>query len=238
MTPLELERRVRSMDPWFHDLDIHGVRTAPDHPLGNFLRNLWSVVEPSLPADMTGMTALDIGCNAGFYSHRLHERGARVTAIDHDERYLAQARFAAEQLGYDIDFRHVDVYDVESLGQKFDYVIFMGVLYHLRHPLLALDRIAGIVNERLVVQCMVRGTPAGMEVDNDYSIEERAIFDDPRFPAMYFVEGKYAGDWTNWWIPNEAGLGAMLRSAGLRLNAHPAPEVYICSPAASGAGAP
>jgi tRNA (mo5U34)-methyltransferase len=237
MTEAMLTQRVRELGPWFHDLDLHGVRTAPDHPLGGFLRDLWRTVEPYFPADMTGKTVLDIGCNAGFYSQRMHERGARVTGIDHDGRYLEQARFAARELGYDIDFRQVDVYDVESLGEQFDYVIFMGVLYHLRHPLLALERVARMPRERLVVQCMVRGAPAGgMQVAGDYPITETQVFDDARYPAMYFVEGRYAGDPTNWWIPNEAGLAAMLRASGLAIQAHPSTEVYVCAPA--GATAP
>jgi tRNA (mo5U34)-methyltransferase len=231
MSSRALVDQVESLGPWFHDLDIHGVRTAPDHPLGNFLRELWDTVGRYFPEDMRGKTVLDIGCNAGFYSQRMYERGATVTGIDHDGRYLAQARFAAEQLGYAIDFRQVDVYDVGQLGQRFDYVIFMGVLYHLRHPLLALERVAAVVGERLVVQCMVRGAPAaGFAAEPDYPITERDVFEDPRFPAMYFVENRYVGDPTNWWIPNEAGLAAMLRSAGLRIEAHPSPEVYVCAP--------
>jgi tRNA (mo5U34)-methyltransferase len=232
-----LADQVAALGPWFHDLDLLGVRTAPDHPLGNFLREFWSIVGAYLPEDLSGKTVLDIGCNAGFYSQRLHERGARVTGIDHDPRYLAQARFAAETLGYDIEFRQLDVYDVDQLGRRFDYVLFMGVLYHLRHPLLALEKVARLPRERLLVQCMVRGAPAeGLHVPPDAPITERTLFDDPRFPAMYFVEDRYAGDPTNWWIPNEAGLAALLRAAGLAIEAHPAPEIYVCSPAA-GTGA-
>ena len=97
-----LAGRVRQLGPWFHDLELNGVRTAPNHPLGNFLRELWSLAAPAFPEDMTGMTVLDIGCNAGFYSLQLASRGASVTGIDHDPRYLAQARLAAEVIGADL----------------------------------------------------------------------------------------------------------------------------------------
>lgn len=230
MTTLLVEDRVQELGPWFHDLELHGVRTAPNHPLGNFLHDLWLQVEPAFPADMTGKTVLDIGCNAGFYSLRLHARGARVTGIDHSEHYLRQARFAAEVLEADIEYRQLDVYDVEQLGRSFDYVLFMGVLYHLRYPLLALDRVASIVRERLVFQSMLRGVPGTIPIEPDYPISDGAIFEHPRFPAMYFVEHNYAGDPTNWWVPNQAAMEAMLRSAGLQIDAHPAPEVYFCSP--------
>jgi tRNA (mo5U34)-methyltransferase len=224
-----VEARVQELGPWFHDLDLHGVRTAPDHPLGNFLQELWAVIEPAFPADLTGKTVLDIGCNAGFYSLQLHRRGARVTGIDHDARYLEQARFAAQVLGADIEYRQLEVYEVDRLGRQFDYVLFLGVLYHLRHPLYALEKVASIVRERLVFQSMLRGSLATVELQADYPIEEQEIFLDPRFPAMYFIEGSYAGDATNWWIPNRSGMEAMLRAVGLRIDQRIPNEVYYCS---------
>lgn len=233
----ELEDRVRALGPWFHDLELGPVRTAPEHPLGNFLRELWRQVEPAFPRDMRGATVLDIGCNAGFYSLKLHQRGASVTGIDHDERYLAQARFAAGWLGAEIEYRLMDVYDVDRLGRTFDYVLFMGVFYHLRHPLLALDKVARLPRRRLVFQSMLRGARGSVPRRSDYAIDEQDIFYDPRFPAMYFIEDRYAGDPTNWWIPNEAAMEAMLRSAGLRIEAHPSREVYFCSPAIAGGAA-
>lgn len=235
MTTAEIQQHVAKLGPWFHDLELHGVHTAPDHPLGGFLRDLWRQVEPAFPADMTGKTVLDIGCNAGFYSQQLWRRGAKVTAMDHDARYLEQARFAAEAVGADIEFHHLDVYDVGQLGRQFDYVLFMGVFYHLRHPLLALQRVAKLPRERLIFQSMLRGSNRVTEIACDYPIAERAIFEDSGFPAMYFVEHEYAGDWTNWWVPNRAGMEAMLRSCGLRIEAHPATEVYFCAPAAGSA---
>lgn len=231
MTTAVLETRVQELAPWFHDLDLHGVRTAPEHPLGDFLRDLWRQVEPAFPEDMTGKTVLDVGCNAGFYSLQLHARGAQVTGIDHDPHYLEQARFAAEVLGADIEYRHMEVYDVDRLGRQFDFVLFMGVLYHLRYPLYALDKVAKLPRERLVFQSMLRGSTNVAPAEADYPIEEQGIFEDLRFPAMYFLEHSYAGDPTNWWVPNTAGMEAMLRSAGLRIDAHPMREVYFCSPA-------
>jgi tRNA (mo5U34)-methyltransferase len=229
----DAEARIRDLGPWFHDLEIDGVRTAPDHPLGDFLRRLWTHVEPAFPDDLRGSTVLDIGCNAGFHSLALARRGAEVLGIDHDERYLEQARYAASRLGADVDYRKMDVYDVDRLGRTFDYVLFMGVFYHLRHPLLALERVARLPRVRLVFQSMVRGPSGAIPLLPDYPIDETKVFDDPRFPAMYFVEHRYAGDPTNWWIPNEAGMEAMLRSCGLRIDGHPVREVYFCSPDAA-----
>src|SRR5206468_7452047 len=127
------------------------------------------------------------------------------TAMDHDARYLEQARFAARELGMDIELHHLDVYEVDALGRQFDYVLFMGVFYHLRHPLLALEKVARLPRERLVFQSMLRGPEGAFPVQRDYPITETAVFDEPTFPAMYFIEHEYAGDWTNWWVPNQAG---------------------------------
>src|SRR3712207_9480140 len=89
----------------------------------------------------------------------MKRRGAaRVVGIDADEDYLAQARFAAEVTGQEIEFRNLSVYDVGRLGERFDLVIFMGVLYHLRHPLLALDLIHDhVADDLLLFQSMQRG---------------------------------------------------------------------------------
>lgn len=229
MSGLSVESRVRELGPWFHDLDLKGVRTAPDHPLGNFLQAIWANVRDAFPADMSGLSVLDIGCNAGFYSLQLHARGAAVTGIEHDPRYLEQARFAADVLGADIEYLEMDVYDVEQLHRKFDYVLFMGVLYHLRYPLYALDRVARVVGGKMIFQSMLRGQSDVLVPNADYPITEREIFSDERFPCMYFIEQRYAHDPTNWWIPNRSGVEAMLRSAGFRIEGRAGNEVYFCS---------
>lgn len=225
-----IEERVRELGPWYHDLDLCGVRTAPHHPLGSFLQELWAVVEPAFGPSLSGKTVLDVGCNAGFYSLQLHARGARVTGIEPDPLYLEQARFAASVLGADVEYLLLDVYDLDRLQREFDYVLFLGVLYHLRHPLLALEKVAAVVRERLIVQSMLRGSSRTMPTASDYPIDERAVFFDERFPAMYFVEGRYAGDPTNWWIPNRSAMEAMLRSVGLRIERRMGEEVYYCAP--------
>ena len=140
MTVDQIQQQVVKLGPWFHNLDLHGVKTAPDHFLGDYPAVKWHSFEHAIPEDLRGKSVLDIGCNGGYYSIEMKRRGAdRVLGIDFDDDYLAQARFAAEVMGYDIEFRTMSVYDVASLQEKFDIVLFMGVLYHLRHPLLALD---------------------------------------------------------------------------------------------------
>jgi tRNA (mo5U34)-methyltransferase len=160
----------------------------------------------------------------------MKRRGAeRVVGIDWDEAYLAQARFAADANGAEIEFRQMPVYDVATLGEQFDIVLFMGVLYHLRHPLLALDLLyEHVAGDLLVFQSMLRGSAEVTEVAPDYPFAEQAVFDDPAFPRMHFIERKYSGDPTNWWVPNRSAMEAMLRSAGFVITDHPEREVFIC----------
>jgi tRNA (mo5U34)-methyltransferase len=235
----DLAERIAALGPWFHNMDLGGVWTAPDHFLGDYPGFKYRRFADRLPADLSGRTVLDIGCNAGFYALEMKKRGAaHVVGIDSDERYLAQARLAAEALGFDdIEFRNLSVYDVGALGQRFDVVVFMGVLYHLRHPLLALDLIrAHVADDLLLFQTLQRGAGAVFEPPADHpfyrpgTLEPPAYFDEPGYPKLHFVEREYAHDWTNWWIPNRACAEAMLRAAGFTVETAVADEdgVYIC----------
>jgi tRNA (mo5U34)-methyltransferase len=230
MSPVEIEKRVHELGDWFQNIDLGGVPTAPNHFLGDYPNIKWQGFAHAIPADLTGKSVLDIGCNAGFYSLEMKRRGAaRVVGIDSDDAYLAQARFAAEVNGADIEFRKLDVYDVAKLGERFDLVLFMGVLYHLRHPLLALDLLyEHVVGDLMVFQSLMRGSKEVQKLAPDYHFWETDIFDKPGYPLMYFVERRYSHDPTNWWIPNNAASEAMLRSAGFEIQDHPEDEVYIC----------
>jgi tRNA (mo5U34)-methyltransferase len=224
------ERRVRELGEWFHNLRLNGVETAPTHFLGDYPSIKWQRFAHALPADLRGRTVLDVGCNAGFYSQEMKRRGAdRVVGIDSDSRYLAQARFAAEVAGLDIEFRQLSVYELPRLRERFDVVLFLGVLYHLRHPLLALDILhEHVVGDMLVVQSMLRGSQAVAAVQEDYTFHDHSPFQHELYPVMYFVEQRFAGDATNWWIPNRACMEAMLRSAGFTITDHPEDEVFVC----------
>jgi tRNA (mo5U34)-methyltransferase len=229
-TPRQIEQRIQALGDWFHNLDLHGVPTAPNHFLGDYPAIKWRNFAHALPTNLRGRTVLDIGCNAGFYSIEMKRRGAdRVVGVDFDETYLAQARFAAEVSGVEIEFRQLSVYDVAALGERFDLVLFMGVLYHLRHPLLALDLLhEHVVGDLLVFQSMLRGSPDVRPIAPNYPFEEQALFDEPTFPRLSFIEQRYAGDPTNWWVPNRACAEAMLRSAGFEILDHPEAEVFLC----------
>jgi tRNA (mo5U34)-methyltransferase len=230
LSPKEIQKQVEALGPWFHNLDLNGVQTAPAHFLGDYPAVKWRCFANAIPADLSGCSVLDIGCNAGFYAMQMKRRGAaRVVGIDSVDEYLVQARFAADVSGLEIEFRKMSVYDIGALGERFDLVVFMGVLYHLRHPLLALDLIhEHAAGDLLLFQSMQRGSAEVEPLAPDYDFWNLEPFDRPAFPKMHFIEKRYADDPTNWWIPNRACVEAMLRSAGFRVIEHPEAEVYLC----------
>src|SRR4051812_20133691 len=108
-----IARGIAERGPWFHNIDLHGVKTAPNHFLGDYPEIKWKRIASAFPPDLAGASVLDIGCNGGFYSIELKKRGAgRVLGLDVVDEYLEQARFAATTLALDIEFRKLSVYDV------------------------------------------------------------------------------------------------------------------------------
>jgi tRNA (mo5U34)-methyltransferase len=229
-SPVDIRRRVEALGPWFHNIDLKGVRTAPSHFLGDYPAVKWRHFAGAIAENLAGKSVLDIGCNAGFYSIEMKRRGAaRVLSLDSSDAYLEQARFAAEVSGLDIEFRRMSVYDVGKLGETFDIVLFLGVLYHLRHPLLALDLIHDeVARDLMVFQSMQRGSRQIEPLHQNYDFWTTDPFEKPSYPKMHFVEHEYADDWTNWWVPNRACVEAMLRSAGFEITGQPEDEVYLC----------
>jgi tRNA (mo5U34)-methyltransferase len=227
--------RIAALAPWFHNLHLpSGEQTAPDHPLGDFPAFKWRQIEPSLPRNLTGWRALDIGCNAGFYSFELAQRGATVVGIDVDEHYLEQARWARGVFGLEdrVEFRRMQVYDLAGQDERYDLVLFMGVLYHLRHPLLALDIVAERVRRLLVLQTLTMPDDEVVEPPVSVPFKRRELLTEPGWPKMAFVEHELADDPTNWWVPNHAAVLAMTRSAGLEVVERPGHEIYVCRPRA------
>jgi len=241
MTPEEVQAQVERLGPWFHNMELKGVRTAPHHFLGDYPAMKFRNFAHAIPRDLSGKTVLDVGCNAGFYSMEMKRRGAgRVVGIDSEDLYLEQARFATAVNGMrDIEFHKMSVYDVAALGERFDFVIFMGVLYHLRHPLLALDLLREhVVGDLMLFQSMLRGSREVEPVAADYEFQEEDHFDLPGYPKMHFIEHRYAHDPTNWWAPNRACAEAMLRSSGFDIVQQAEDEVFLCRRAEIADGEP
>jgi len=228
-----LRDEVAALGPWFHNFHLpDGTQTAPDHFLGDFPEFKWRAIAPHIPLDLRGWRVLDIGCNAGYYSFALAQRGAEVLGIDIDPHYLSQARWACRQFHLQdrVRFRQMAVYELARLHETFDLVWFMGVFYHLRYPLLGLDLAAEKTSRMMVFQSLTMPGEHEAAVERDLAIDQRERMLEPGWPVMAFIEHRVAGDPTNWWAPNHAAVCAMLRSAGLRVVRRPAHEVYLCEP--------
>lgn len=229
----DVHGKIRKLGPWFHNLHLpDGTETCPSHPLGDFPQSQWQQLAPHLPLDMGGQTVLDIGCNAGFYSIELARRGAMVTAIDVDEHYLAQARWVVQVFGLEdrIHLEQRQLYSLAHTRRRWDVVLFLGLLYHLRYPLLGLDIVSRCVGRTLILQSLSAPGHEIEEPPENLDLNDRDPLVRPGWPRLSFIERNMAGDRTNWWAPNRACIEAMLRSSGLRIVARPLAEFAICQP--------
>lgn len=240
--PAALEAAVRALDPWFHDLDLgNGLRTKReacadepvDHP-----RPTWELVRPLLPADLSGLDVLDVGCNAGFYSFELKRLGARrVLGVDAQRREVAQARLAAEALGLDVSFARRSVYDLSIADEgRFDLVLALGLLYHCRHPLLALERLAEVTRGTLLVESAV-APPEWARPPEAHVLGGLPRRLAPAFFLENDADSKEAV--FNWFLPTAACLASLLRAVGFdHVHEAPAGEGRALLVAARGAVAP
>ncbi len=196
---------------WWHNIDLHGTPTkpaplaseAPDHPRGK-----WHALRPGLP-EVRGLSVLDVGCSEGFFALELKRLGAaRVVGVDPDPLRVRRARFAAGVLGLDVDYVHAGVANLEPLG-RFDLVLALGLLYHVRSPWDALQALAGATASggTLVVETAVLRESRRARL-------ARWICPDLRKVARFLDPGDLGFDASNTWLPDRACLGAMLRRVG------------------------
>jgi tRNA (mo5U34)-methyltransferase len=196
--PQELRQRADEIH-WFHTMDLgHGVRVQGDTDPSLMVPKL------HLP-DLHGKSVLDIGAWDGFMSFEAERRGAeRVLATDsfswHGDGWGTKEGFelAREALGSKVDDQDIDVMDLspEAVGGTFDVVLCLGVLYHMRDPVGALERAASVTGDLLVLE-----TEVGMLLH--------------RRPAAFFYPGpELRDDPTNWWAPNPAAVIGMLKAVG------------------------
>lgn len=195
---------------WFHSMDFGEFKVEGGRKLATVQSDADTIFTK---APVTGKTVLDIGSWDGFFAFEAHRRGAaRVLATDY-YMWITRDRkngfdFAKRILNAPIEERVVDAMNIspETVGGRFDVVLLLGVLYHLQHPLLGLQKAAAVTRECLVVETHI-----------DAIESER--------PAMtYYPRGELAGDNTNWWGPNRACVEAMLGTCGFpRVEYSPVP---------------
>ena len=196
----ELLKEVNAVR-WFHRIPLgQGIVTPGVDDTAAKLARL------KLPESFSGKTVLDIGAWDGFFSFEAERRGAsRVLAVDSyswtGDGWGKKTGFelARRVLKSKVEDREMEVLDLapEKIG-TFDVVFFLGVLYHMRHPLLALEKVASVTNQQLI-------------------LETKVDLLTWKTPAMAFYRDRELNnDPTNWWAPNVPGLCDMLRAVGFR----------------------
>ena len=213
MTREEKLERITSRQ-WYHSIEIEpGLVTPGAHPLEELRQVLEHV---RLPASLEGLSVLDIGAWDGFFSFEAERRGAeRVVAYDVTPEDYFGFSTAKELLGSKVDYVQGSVYELnrEVLG-TFDVVVFAGVLYHLRYPLLALDRIRDICRGYMVLETHFLDNSVLLE-DGETTTLERI---DPRLGRIplyrFYPANELNGDYSNWFSPNRRAIEGGLRTAG------------------------
>ncbi len=160
-----------------------------------------------LPEDMTGMRVLDIGCAEGFFSFEAERRGAaEVVAIDSHPDGVRRFNICREALDSRVQAHLTSVYDIsERTYGTFDLVMFFGVLYHLRNPILALEKIFSVCSGTTLLQT------ANFENEalGDNSAAEFHPFGIESGPA-----DNRSFDPTVFWVPNAACVRDLMLHVG------------------------
>lgn len=195
-----IQKRVSEIQ-WFHNYElIPGIMTNGVSDMserGPYFQ---------IPQDLTGKRVLDVGCADGYFTFLAESRGANVVAIDSWPR---QGFFLAHEVRNSrVEFHHMNVYDISParLGM-FDIVFFFGVYYHLKNPILALERVASVTREYSLIES---------EIMEPHSPEGEGF-------ARFYEHDELAGDPTNWWVPNVPCLLQTVRAAGF-----PRAELVTC----------
>lgn len=187
-----LQKMIERLSPWWQRINLgDGIYT----PGSCDSQQVWSFVKNYFPKKLEGMHVLDVGCNAGFFSFKASELGARyVTGIDFDY-HIQQANFIKEiKKAKNVKFLSSSIYDF-PLQKKFNLTLCLGLLYHLKYPFLALKKISELTTEMVILET---------EVLSDARDAEK----------MKFIEHTYRDDSTTWWIFGQECIKGMLRSVG------------------------
>lgn len=217
MTPEEIKSKLKSLAPWFHLIDLGaGLTTKTESAAGEPVDHpaeTWGKIKQCLPADLTGKSVLDVGCNAGFYSIEAKRRGAaRVLGVDAQRHHVRQALFVRRLLDLEIEYKRMSVYDLnrKSVGQ-FDVTLALGLIYHCKHLVLALERLFEVTTQLLLIE-------TAMLPDN----KTPESFIDPAggpgtmlHPLVYAENLPERKETTfNWFLPGLRALEALLKNVG------------------------
>lgn len=202
-TPEEKRRLVGTVPFWWHTIDLGDGVVTP----GAVPPRTHRIIASAIPDNLTGKTVLDVGAWDGYYSFECERRGAKVTAIDNNMHLRGHHGFqtAKRILQSGVEFREADLLDLpQKTKRQSDVSLLFGVLYHVKYPLRALEVLASMTNELLIVE----------------SHYIRTLTNDPMM--RFYPDGELNGDPTSWWGPNIPCIVDMLKVAGFK-------KVDLCS---------
>ena len=196
------EEKAIGLGKWYHRIRLDDGTETPARAANVVAK--FNLIKGHLPEVLQGATVLDVGANAGGMSFEFASRGAFCTAIDISETYRRQFEYVQERktVPGKITFRRGTVYEAAQIEESYDIILFLGLIYHLRYPQLALDILAERCSGRIFVN-----TPIS------YTEDDRA-FTECRVPPetgllTWSQEPRYA-----FWYPSPSALRRMLSQAG------------------------
>jgi tRNA (mo5U34)-methyltransferase len=217
MTRDETISEIAKLEPWFHCIDLgDGLLTKSKSAIGEpaeHPRPTWEKVRVCLPNDLSGQSVLDVGCNAGFYSIEMKRRGAtRVLGIDSQRELVRQANFVRGVLDLDIDYRRMSVYDLDprELGQ-FDITLALGLIYHCKHLVLALEKLFLVTRRLLVLETAIYPT---RKAPRPFVYPVGGT--EPTLHPIAYIENQPDAKEAvyNWFLPSTSALSALLKNIG------------------------
>jgi tRNA (mo5U34)-methyltransferase len=201
--------RIHAIE-WYHAIEVApGIVTPGRYDPKDLLGAL------GFPVDLTGKSVLDIGAYDGFFTFEAERRGAeRVVAMDRHAADQKGFALAHELLGSKAEYVEGSVYDLSpEIHGVFDIVFFFGVLYHLRHPLLALEKIHRICREYLLVESHVLDTDFIHRLQHAPLASLHPLLKDALL-MQFYPNDELNDDWSNWWAPSTECLRLMIESCG------------------------
>lgn len=212
--PEEIKRLIVERGRWFHEIEFAPGIVTPGEDSNRMKLTILDSL--GLPEQMKGLRVLDIGCSDGFFSFEMERRGAEVLAIDFVPETHTGFATARKIFGSNVAYKTENVYNLSPHEHgEFDIVLFLGVLYHLRKPLAALDSIRSVMKAGAL---MFLST---MMIDEYFLLPDGSVTTlkevNPilsTVPLWQAYPGdSLNGDYTNCFAPNQRALEAALQEA-------------------------
>jgi len=210
----EIQERINAFNFWYHRIYLgKGVYTL-DRPA--YHEGVWNRLNEILPEDFGGASVLDVGCNAGYFCLQAKLRGAgRVTGLESYPDWFRQARLCKEIWNLDADYLPLDAHQLSEIKESYQIVVFTGILYHLKNPLMVLEEVGRICQDAVIVESEIIPTHPVGKVYVRLGPPGTEKFTECSTGFMKFIEKDELGnDGSNWWVPDTECVCAMLRTAG------------------------